>query len=114
MAARKIRRLRDIVAAMVVSGRQIRAARALTGLSQKELADRVSRSVPGVSLSVPGLAKIESGKSNPLAKNLDAIVRVLEAAGVEFTNDTGGEPSLRLRPGVRLPETKPKPRGPRK
>jgi transcriptional regulator with XRE-family HTH domain len=87
MAARKIKRLRDNVAPMVVSGAQIRAARGLIGLSQNELARAAN-------LSVPGLANIEGGKSSPLAVTLDRIVRALEARGVEFTNGDG--------PGVRL------------
>jgi predicted transcriptional regulator len=66
---------------------QCRAARALVEMDQNELAAAavVSRGV---------IIDFEGGRRTPGANNLDAMVRVLEAAGVEFTNGK--------RPGVRL------------
>ena len=67
---------------------QIRGARAMLGLTQAEVAHRAG-------ISTTGLNNIERGASDPKASTLTAIQRVLEAAGVEFTN--GDAPGVRLR-----------------
>ena len=65
-----------------------RAARGLIDWSQSDLA-----AASGVSLST--VRDFETGKRTPIANNLAALQRALEAAGVEFTN--GGEPGVKLR-----------------
>jgi predicted transcriptional regulator len=65
-----------------------RAARGLLDMNQIELA-------AGASVSKNVIVDFEKGRSNPTRNNLAAIQRVLEEAGVEFTN--GDAPGLRLR-----------------
>ena len=65
-----------------------RAARGLIDWSQSDLA-----AASGVSLST--VRDFETGKRTPIANNLAALQRALEAAGVEFTN--GGEPGVKLK-----------------
>ena len=67
---------------------QIRAARALIGWTQAELA-------AASALSEMSIKNIERNFTDPRASTLSAIIRALEAAGVEFTN--GGEPGVKAR-----------------
>ncbi|SDR49714.1 Helix-turn-helix [Rhizobiales bacterium GAS191] len=73
-----------------VSVRQIKAARALLGWSQEDLAVRSG-------ISYPTIARLESkdGAIGGRTSSSLGIVAALEAAGVEFTN--GGQPGVRLR-----------------
>ena len=68
---------------------QIRAARALLNWTIQELAEKV-----GVDRNT--IAQIEAGRYASDAETLAIIRRVLETAGVEFTN--GRWPGVRLRP----------------
>jgi transcriptional regulator with XRE-family HTH domain len=61
---------------------QIRAARALKGWSQGELAARTG-------LAVPTIANIEIGKQEPSVKTMDKIVHAFEINGIEFITDRG-------------------------
>lgn len=70
---------------------QCRAARALVGMTQPELA-RHAR----VGLST--VANFEAGRSVPMAKNLADIRATLEDAGVELLNN--GQPGVRLTAGA--------------
>lgn len=72
----------------MITPQQIRGARAMLGLTQAEVATRAG-------ISTTGLNNIERGLSDPKASTLLAIQRVLEEAGVEFTN--GGEPGVKLK-----------------
>jgi transcriptional regulator with XRE-family HTH domain len=73
----------------MITGDQIRAARKLLGWSRDRLAPRA-----GVSRTV--IWKLEDGGfTTTLTEQVYAIQRVLEAAGVEFTN--GDEPGVKLR-----------------
>lgn len=73
----------------MITPRQIRAARALLGWSQQELADKAI-------VSVNALARLESGKVDPRASTLEAIETTLARAGIEFI------PSGSKGEGVRL------------
>jgi len=66
---------------------QCRAARALLGWSQQELASRAC-------VGIVTVHQLETGISQPRRATLDVIQRAFEAAGVEFTN--GEQPGVRL------------------
>ncbi len=74
----------------MISARQIRAARALLGWSQQELADRAI-------VSVNAIRRLERSQVDPRLSTIAAVKAALENAGVEFqfTDATRGE-------GVRL------------
>lgn len=73
---------------MAITPAQCRAARGLVDMDQAALADRamVTRNV---------IIDFEKGRRVPMRNNLASIQRVLEEAGVEFTN--GDAPGVRLR-----------------
>jgi predicted transcriptional regulator len=73
---------------MPITPAQCRAARALVDMDQGTLADG-AMVTPGV------IIDFEKGRRVPMRNNLAAIQRVLEEAGVEFTN--GDTPGVRLR-----------------
>ncbi len=69
---------------------QLRAARALTGLSQGEVAEAAG-------VSIPTLKRAEAGGSIKVAADtIAAIARALEKAGVEFIAENGGGAGVRL------------------
>lgn len=75
---------------MLTTGYQLKAARALVGMEQSDLADRAD-------VSVNTIRKMEARGAETLTSGLDTIKRVqgaLEAAGVEFLNH--GQPGVRL------------------
>ena len=61
---------------------QIRAARALIGWSQGDLAEHAG-------LSQTGIARIENGTNHPNSTTLDKIRDAFDKADVEFIDDTG-------------------------
>jgi transcriptional regulator with XRE-family HTH domain len=69
---------------------QCRAARALIEISQVELASKAK-------VGESTVRNFEAGRSIPVANNLDAIRRVLEAGGVDFIPENGGGAGVRLR-----------------
>jgi predicted transcriptional regulator len=73
---------------MAITPAQCRAARGLVEMDQAVLAD-------GAMVSRPVIIDFEKGRRVPTRNNLAAIQRVLEEAGVEFTN--GDAPGVRLR-----------------
>ena len=77
---------------MYLTGSQIRAARALLRWSAETLAKEAK-------LGRITVARAEATDGTPTltAANLDALRRVLEAAGVEFIPENGGGPGVRLR-----------------
>ncbi|GLK76698.1 hypothetical protein GCM10008171_19520 [Methylopila jiangsuensis] len=72
---------------------QLRAARALLGLSQPEVAERANVS----SMTVKRAEG--SGKPPASAEAMAAIRAALEAAGVIFVDENGEGPGVRLRKG---------------
>jgi transcriptional regulator with XRE-family HTH domain len=70
---------------------QLRAARALTGLSQPEVAEAAG-------ISVPTLKRAEAGGPIKVAdETIDAIAKALERAGVEFIPENGGGAGVRMK-----------------
>lgn len=74
----------------MISVRQVKAARALLGWSQEDLA-QASR------VSKPTIARLESseGEIGGYSDTREKLLSALHAAGVEFTN--GDAPGVRLR-----------------
>lgn len=72
-----------------LTGRQMRAARALLGWSQDDLASK-----SGVGLTTIRRTEVVDGPVKMIRANIEAVVRTLADAGVELLED-GGE-------GVRL------------
>jgi ribosome-binding protein aMBF1 (putative translation factor) len=68
-----------------MSPEQVRAARGWLGWSQQDLAKRAS-----VGLST--VKDFENGNRKPIANNLLAIQRAIEAEGVELVFDPQGKP----------------------
>jgi transcriptional regulator with XRE-family HTH domain len=73
-----------------VSPAQCRAARALVDWSQDQLS-------AAATISISALRNFEAGRSNPTRNNLAAIRSALEAAGVQFIEQNGNGPGVRLR-----------------
>ena len=73
-----------------ISAEQYRGARAMLGWSQSELAEAA-----GVSRTL--LVEFERGARTPHRNNLDAMPRAMEAAGIEFINESGGDVGVRFR-----------------
>lgn len=73
------------------TGRQLAAARTLVNLTQHDVAQRSS-------VSVPTLKRMEAseGAAVGMSNNIDAVVRALESAGVEFIPENGGGAGVRL------------------
>lgn len=82
----------------MITGPQMKAARALVGLDQKTLA-----ALAGV--SVPTIQRMEASKGNVrgVVESLTRVVAALEGAGVELIGD--GAPCHGKGRGVRLRET---------
>jgi transcriptional regulator with XRE-family HTH domain len=74
---------------MVTPG-QCRAACGLLGWNQQELA-RNAR------VGIVTVHQLETGASQPRRATLDVIRRAFELAGVEFIDENGGGPGVRLR-----------------
>jgi transcriptional regulator with XRE-family HTH domain len=76
---------------------QIRAARSLIRWSAEDLARESSLSVATIRR-----AELAHGETSMTAANNHAVRRALEAAGVEFIDENGGGPGVRLRKPVKL------------
>ena len=75
---------------------QIRAARSLIRWSAEDLARQSSLSVATIRR-----AELTDDETSMTAANDLAVRRALEAAGVEFIDENGGGPGVRLRKGHR-------------
>ena len=76
---------------MPLTSAQIRAARALIRWSAEDLARETALSVATIRR-----AEIAEGEISMTAANDLAVRRALEAAGVEFIDENGGGPGVRL------------------
>lgn len=76
-----------------MKGNQLKAARALLGWSQAQVAEAANLSVPTVKRAEGASAVAAS------ADAVAAICAALEVAGVEFIEENGGGPGVRLRNG---------------
>ena len=74
----------------MISPQQCRAARALLDWSQQQLADRAN-------VGIVTIRQLEAGVHEPRRATLDVVRRALEAGGVEFIDENGGGPGVRLR-----------------
>jgi hypothetical protein len=79
-----------------ISGAQIRAGRALLKWSAADLARHASLGVNTIRR-----AEVAQEETSLTAANELAIRRTLEAAGVEFIDENGGGPGVRLRKASR-------------
>lgn len=77
------------LAAMITSA-QCRAARGLLDWTQQDLADRAG-------VGIVTVRQIEAGVTAPRRATLEVIRRALEGAGLEFIDENGGGPGVRLR-----------------
>ena len=82
----------------MITGRQLRAARALIGWEQIELASR-----SGVAIGTIRRMESFSGPIGSRTSTLSQVQETLEKAGILFLND--GSPGVRLQP-VAPPRTK--------
>jgi transcriptional regulator with XRE-family HTH domain len=76
--------------AFMVTPAQCRAARGLLGWNQRELAQNAG-------VGIVTAHQLETGVSQPRRATLEVIRRALESAGVEFIDENGGGPGVRLR-----------------
>jgi ribosome-binding protein aMBF1 (putative translation factor) len=80
----------------MLTSAQIRAARSLVRWSAEDLAQRSSLSVATIRR-----AELADGETSMTVANDLAVRRALEAAGVEFIDENGGGPGVRLRKPTR-------------
>ena len=80
----------------MITGAQLRAARALVGIDQRELADRAN-------LSVPTIQRMEA-RNGVIRGNVDSLMKLIDAldkSGIELIGDNaasvGGGRGLRLK-----------------
>ena len=78
----------------IITIEQLRAARGLLGWSQSDLADRAG-------LSVPTVKRLEADFGPAVSDHARRkLRRALEIAGIEFIDENGGGPGVRLRKRV--------------
>jgi transcriptional regulator with XRE-family HTH domain len=74
----------------MITAEQCRAARGLLDWSQAELADKAG-------VGIVTVRQFEAGDHESRRATLDVIKRAFESAGVEFIDQNGGGPGLRLK-----------------
>ena len=74
----------------MITPEQSRAARGLLAWSQQELADQAG-------VGIVTVHQLEAGTTQPRRATLEVIRRAFESAGVEFIDENGGGPGVRLR-----------------
>jgi DNA-binding XRE family transcriptional regulator len=75
---------------MMISSAQCRAARSLLDWSQQKLADEAG-------VGIVTVRQLEAGTHRPRRSTVQVVRQCLEAAGVEFIDENGGGPGVRLR-----------------
>ena len=79
-----------------LSASQIRAGRALVRWSAVDLANAAA-----VGANTIRRAEVSDGETSLTAANDQAVRRALESAGVEFIDENGGGPGVRLKKSLR-------------
>ena len=74
----------------MITAEQCRAGRGLLGWNQQALARKAR-------VGVVTVHQLEAGTSTPRRSTLEVIRRAFESAGVEFIDENGGGPGVRLR-----------------
>jgi transcriptional regulator with XRE-family HTH domain len=74
----------------MVTAEQCRAARGLLDWSQGHLAEKAA-------VGIVTVRQLEAGSHVPRRATLNVIRRAFEVAGVEFIDENGGGPGVRLR-----------------
>jgi transcriptional regulator with XRE-family HTH domain len=74
----------------VITPAQSRAARGLLAWNQQDLANEAG-------VGIVTVHQLEAGTSRPHRATLEVIKRAFERAGVEFIDENGGGPGVRLR-----------------
>ena len=74
----------------MITPAQCRAARGLLDWSQQDLAERAA-------VGIVTVRQLEADAHQPRRATLDVIKRAFETAGVEFIDENGGGPGVRLR-----------------
>ena len=82
----------DYIVDAMITGIQVRMARAALRWSAKHLASKT-----GVSWATIQRIEATDGVPSALGQNLEAIQRTLEAAGVEFIDTDNDGPGIRLK-----------------
>lgn len=85
----------------IISASQLRAARALLGLDQRQLAERA-----GVSLPTIQRMEASNGVVRGVVDTLMKVIEALDAAGIELIGEN--QPSVGVGRGVRLREAAPR------
>ena len=83
----------------MVTAAQCRAARGLLDWSQQELADRAG-------LGIVTIRQIEADITDPRRATLTVLQQAFERAGVEFIDENGGGPGVRIRKRKRTKKSK--------
>jgi transcriptional regulator with XRE-family HTH domain len=74
----------------MVTAAQCRAARGLLDWSQQDLAAKAG-------VGIVTVRQLEGGAHEPRRATLDVVRRAFESAGVDFIEENGGGPGVRLR-----------------
>jgi transcriptional regulator with XRE-family HTH domain len=74
----------------MITPMQCRAARGLLDWSQRDLAERAG-------VGIVTVRQLEAATNEPRRATLDVVQRAFETAGVEFIDENGGGPGVRLR-----------------
>ena len=78
----------------MITPEQCRAARGLLDWSQAELAEKAR-------VGIVTVRQLEAGTNEPRRATLEVVRRCLESAGVEFIDENGGGPGVRLKKALK-------------